>query len=58
MRQGKYLVTAVQTSENTTWLLAAVTDKGGHSSLPIKENAIYRLAAGLGKIRSSRSRSS
>ena len=27
-----------------------VTNKGGHSSLPEPDNAIYRLAAGLGRI--------
>ncbi len=51
MRQGKYLVTAVQASEKTYMDYSlTVTDKGGHSSLPTKENAIYRLAAGLAKI--------
>src|SRR5262245_7134306 len=51
MRQGKYLVTAVQASEKTYMDYAlTATDKGGHSSLPTKENAIYRLATGLGRI--------
>jgi acetylornithine deacetylase/succinyl-diaminopimelate desuccinylase-like protein len=51
MRGGKYLVTAVQASEKTYMDYALkVTDKGGHSSLPTKENAIYRLAAALAKI--------
>src|SRR4029450_7077838 len=51
MRQGKYLVTAVQASEKTYMDYSlTTTDKGGHSSLPTKENAIYRLAAGLAKI--------
>jgi acetylornithine deacetylase/succinyl-diaminopimelate desuccinylase-like protein len=27
-----------------------VTDPGGHSSLPVPDNAIYRLAAGLGRL--------
>jgi acetylornithine deacetylase/succinyl-diaminopimelate desuccinylase-like protein len=48
MRQGKYLVLALQASEKTYMDYAIlVTDKGGHSSLPTPENAIYRLAAGL-----------
>ena len=51
MRQGKYLLTAVQASEKTYMdYTLTVTDKGGHSSLPTKENAIYRLAAALAKI--------
>ena len=48
MRQGKYLVQAMQASEKTYMDFALrVTDKGGHSSLPTPENAIYRLSAGL-----------
>jgi len=48
MRQGRYLVLAMQASEKTYMDYALrVTDKGGHSSLPTPENAIYRLAAGL-----------
>ena len=48
MRQGKYLVLAMQASEKTYMDYALrVTDKGGHSSLPTPENAIYRLSAGL-----------
>ena len=51
MRQGQYLVTAVQASEKTYMDYAlTVTDKGGHSSLPTRENAIYRLAAALAKV--------
>ena len=51
MRQGKYLITAVQASEKTYMdYTLTVTDKGGHSSLPTKENAIYRLAAALAKV--------
>lgn len=48
MRQGVYLLVAVQASEKTymDYSLAA-TDKGGHSSLPTRENAIYRLSAAL-----------
>ncbi|MFI5315262.1 MAG: M20/M25/M40 family metallo-hydrolase [Myxococcota bacterium] len=48
MRQGKYLVLALQASEKTYMdYSVVVTDKGGHSSLPTPENAIYRLSAGL-----------
>jgi acetylornithine deacetylase/succinyl-diaminopimelate desuccinylase-like protein len=48
MRQGKYLVLAMQASEKTYMDYALrVTDKGGHSSLPTPENAIDRLAASL-----------
>ncbi|HTO07058.1 MAG TPA: M20/M25/M40 family metallo-hydrolase [Myxococcota bacterium] len=51
LRQGKYLVLAMQSSEKTYMDYALkVTDKGGHSSLPTPENAIYRLAAGLGRL--------
>ena len=51
LRQGKYLVLAMQASEKTYMDYALrVTDKGGHSSLPTPENAIYRLAAGLGRL--------
>jgi acetylornithine deacetylase/succinyl-diaminopimelate desuccinylase-like protein len=51
MRQGKYLVLAMQSSEKTYMDFALrVTDKGGHSSLPTPENAIYRLAAGLERL--------
>ena len=51
MRQGKYLVLAMQSSEKTYMdYKLTVTDKGGHSSLPTPENAIYRLAAGLGRL--------
>ena len=48
LRQGQYLVLPVQSSEKTYMDYSLrVTDKGGHSSLPTPENAIYRLAAGL-----------
>ena len=42
---------SVQTSEKiyATYELE-VKNKGGHSSLPTKDNAIYRLAAGLTRI--------
>ncbi len=51
MRAGKYLANTVQASEKTYINVALeVRDKGGHSSLPTKENAIYRLAHALGRL--------
>jgi len=51
MRGGKYLSNTVQASEKTYMNFALeVRDKGGHSSLPTKENAIYRLAHALGRL--------
>ena len=51
MRGGKYLANTVQASEKTYMNFAfEVRDKGGHSSLPTKENAIYRLAHGLARL--------
>ena len=48
MRSGKYLVNGVQAAEKTYMdYELSVTNKGGHSSLPVKDNAIYRLANGL-----------
>src|SRR5437870_9751405 len=48
LRGGKPIRNSVQTSEkvSVTYQLEA-TNRGGHSSLPIKDNAIYRLAEGL-----------
>ena len=45
------VVLGFQTAEKTylTYQLE-VTSKGGHASLPEKDNAIYRLAAGLGRL--------
>lgn len=51
MRGGKYLVNGVQAAEKTYMdFELVVTNKGGHSSLPMKDNAIYRLANGLGRL--------
>ena len=48
MRVGRYLSNDLQLSEKTYMTLKLeVTNTGGHSSLPEKDNAIYRLAAGL-----------
>jgi len=50
-RDGKPLFNGVQASEKVYRdFLLEVTDKGGHSSLPVKENAIYRLARGLDRL--------
>jgi acetylornithine deacetylase/succinyl-diaminopimelate desuccinylase-like protein len=48
MRDGKALRVNIQTSEKVpvTFQLE-VTNSGGHSSVPRKDNAIYRLAEGL-----------
>jgi acetylornithine deacetylase/succinyl-diaminopimelate desuccinylase-like protein len=51
MKNGKNIALELQTSEKiyvSFQLLAK--NKGGHSSLPVKENAIYRLAAALTRI--------
>ena len=51
MRKGKYLTNEVQASEKVYQdFHLEVTNPGGHSSLPIKDNAIYHLAAGLAKL--------
>ncbi len=48
MRKGKYLTNEVQASEKVYQdFHLEVTNPGGHSSLPVKDNAIYHLAAGL-----------
>jgi acetylornithine deacetylase/succinyl-diaminopimelate desuccinylase-like protein len=51
MENGRRLRNPVQTSEKiyATYLLE-VTGKGGHSSLPPGENAIYTLAQGLSRL--------
>jgi acetylornithine deacetylase/succinyl-diaminopimelate desuccinylase-like protein len=51
MRKGKYLTNEVQASEKVYQdFRLEVTNPGGHSSLPVKDNAIYRLAAGLSRL--------
>ncbi len=48
IKNGKPVVMEVQTSEKIYFSFELeVKNKGGHSSLPVPENAIYRLAAGL-----------
>ncbi len=48
LKDGKPIRTSVQTSEkvSVTFQLE-VRNRGGHSSVPLKDNAIYRLAEGL-----------
>src|SRR6185369_4775531 len=51
MRKGKYLTNEVQASEKVFQdFTLSVTNAGGHSSLPVKDNAIYHLAAGLARL--------
>ena len=51
MRDGKRLANLVQVGEkhSATYRLE-VRNPGGHSSMPVAENAIYRLAAALGRV--------
>ena len=51
MKDGRYLANGIQASEKVyESFRLEVTNAGGHSSLPRKDNAIYRLAAGLGRL--------
>lgn len=51
MEKGRRLRMTVQTSQKTNVSFRAETKSlGGHSSLPVKDNAIYRLAAGLTRL--------
>jgi len=51
LRNGKPLFNTVQATEKiTTNLTLRVTNKGGHSSVPRADNAIYSLALALGKV--------
>ena len=51
IRKGKYLTNEVQASEKVYQdFHLEVTNAGGHSSLPIADNAIYHLAAGLSRL--------
>lgn len=53
MRNGRHIFNSVQASEKVyqSYTLE-VTNPGGHSSLPVKDNAIYHLVDALAKIRS------
>lgn len=51
IKAGKYLANTVQTSEKVYLSFELeVKNKGGHSSIPERENAIYRLADALGRL--------
>ena len=51
MRKGKYLTNEIQASEKVYQdFRLEVTNAGGHSSLPVKDNAIYHLSAGLARL--------
>jgi acetylornithine deacetylase/succinyl-diaminopimelate desuccinylase-like protein len=51
MRGGKYLTNEVQASEKVFQnFRLEVTNAGGHSSLPVKDNAIYHLSEGLARL--------
>jgi acetylornithine deacetylase/succinyl-diaminopimelate desuccinylase-like protein len=51
MRRGKYLTNEVQASEKVYQdFRLEVKNAGGHSSLPVKDNAIYHLATGLARL--------
>ena len=51
MRHGKYLTNEVQASEKVYQdFKLEVTNAGGHSSLPVKDNAIYHLSQGLARL--------
>jgi acetylornithine deacetylase/succinyl-diaminopimelate desuccinylase-like protein len=51
IKDGRYLANGVQASEKVYESFGLeVTNAGGHSSLPRKDNAIYRLAAALGRL--------
>jgi acetylornithine deacetylase/succinyl-diaminopimelate desuccinylase-like protein len=51
IRDGKYLNNDIQLSEKKYMTLElSVTNAGGHSSIPEKDNAIYHLAEGLARL--------
>jgi acetylornithine deacetylase/succinyl-diaminopimelate desuccinylase-like protein len=51
MRGGKYLTNEIQASEKVFQnFRLEVTNAGGHSSLPVKDNAIYHLSEGLARL--------
>jgi acetylornithine deacetylase/succinyl-diaminopimelate desuccinylase-like protein len=51
IKDGKYIVNRVQASEKVYQdFTLEVKNTGGHSSLPVKDNAIYRLAGGLARL--------
>ena len=51
LQDGKPVRNAVQTAEKmSVEFQLEVTNQGGHSSLPVRDNAIYRLADGLSRL--------
>ena len=51
LKRGKPIRNSIQTSEKVTFSYRlAVTNKGGHSSVPSTNNAIYHLAEGLARL--------
>jgi acetylornithine deacetylase/succinyl-diaminopimelate desuccinylase-like protein len=51
LKDGTPVRNSVQTAEKVTVNFQfEVTNKGGHSSLPVRDNAIYRLAEGLTRL--------
>ncbi len=51
MKDGKELVMSIQTSEKVyTDITLESHNKGGHSSLPVKDNAIYHISEALTRI--------
>ena len=51
LKGGKPIRNSVQTSEKVTFSYTlGVTNKGGHSSVPSRDNAIYHLAEGLARL--------
>src|SRR5262252_3441341 len=51
LKRGKPIRNSIQTSEKVTFSYTlGVTNKGGHSSVPSTDNAIYHLAEGLARL--------
>ena len=51
IKNGRYLLNEVQASEKVyVSFRFEATNAGGHSSLPVKDNAVYHLAAGLTRV--------
>src|SRR5262249_59239102 len=51
LKRGKPIRNSIQTSEKVTFSYRlAVANKGGHSSVPSTDNAIYHLAEGLARL--------
>lgn len=51
IKNGKHIELGIQTSEKIyVSFQFEAKNKGGHSSLPVKDNAIYRLVAGLTRL--------